>query len=331
MANPLSPYPPCRRSLTSEPPRGELGSRDACATGRGSERRGAEGRVCGRGVEPSVAGRCRGARRRGGRASLSLRLEEKSLRLEEKKAKILVWRLRAAKVPAAGPTTFFARMEETLPRDDPGAPSTDARPLRHRLGERVGRLRRRDQSRHATGGRSVSTSILAGGGTGSVVATLSHFDPNGPRAQRERSPQSPERAGSANPFSGPRVATLRPSTIMRRQPTGYLVQPQRTPQRAVDEGLLEWLMQPHAEHIPVTLEDVLRRPQWHRQAACRGMGTSGFVKSTGGAYGVTRRECARCPVRQECLDFALADESIVGLWGGTSDAERRELRRRAVA
>ena len=119
--------------------------------------------------------------------------------------------------------------------------------------------------------------------------------------------------------------------IMRREPTGFLVQPQRTVPRAVDEGLLGWLMQPHAEHIPVTLEDILRRPEWHRQAACRGMGASGFVKSTGGAYGATRQECAGCAVRQECLDFALADESIVGLWGGTSDAERRELRRRAVA
>ena len=119
--------------------------------------------------------------------------------------------------------------------------------------------------------------------------------------------------------------------IMRTEPTGYLVQPQRSAGRAVDERLLDWLMQPHAEHIPVTFEDILHRPAWHRQAACRGLGASGFVKSTGGAYGATRRECARCPVRQECLDYALADESIVGLWGGTSDAERRELRRRAVA
>jgi WhiB family transcriptional regulator, redox-sensing transcriptional regulator len=118
---------------------------------------------------------------------------------------------------------------------------------------------------------------------------------------------------------------------MRRQPTAPFIQPQREVRGALNEHLLDWLMRPHAEHLPVTLEDMLRRPEWHRQAACRGAGASGFVKSTGGAYGATRRACARCPVRQECLDFALADESIVGLWGGTSDAERRELRRRAVA
>jgi WhiB family redox-sensing transcriptional regulator len=44
-----------------------------------------------------------------------------------------------------------------------------------------------------------------------------------------------------------------------------------------------------------------------------------------------REMCEACPVRGECLDFALADESITGLWGGTTDAERREIRRRRVA
>jgi WhiB family transcriptional regulator, redox-sensing transcriptional regulator len=118
---------------------------------------------------------------------------------------------------------------------------------------------------------------------------------------------------------------------MRRENTTYFAQPQHETRGAVDERLLEWLMQPHAGHIPVMLEDILHRPEWHRDAACRGSGASGFIKSTGGAYGATRQKCARCPVRQQCLDFALADESIVGLWGGTTDAERRELRRRAVA
>jgi hypothetical protein len=40
--------------------------------------------------------------------------------------------------------------------------------------------------------------------------------------------------------------------------------------------------------------------------------------------------CEVCPVRQECLEAALADPVLVGLWGGTTDAERRELRRRVA-
>jgi WhiB family redox-sensing transcriptional regulator len=36
-------------------------------------------------------------------------------------------------------------------------------------------------------------------------------------------------------------------------------------------------------------------------------------------------------VRAECLDYALSDESLTGLWGGTTDMERRMIRRRRVA
>jgi WhiB family redox-sensing transcriptional regulator len=34
--------------------------------------------------------------------------------------------------------------------------------------------------------------------------------------------------------------------------------------------------------------------------------------------------CLDCPVQQQCLDFALATRAE-GVWGGTSDAERKEL------
>ena len=32
-------------------------------------------------------------------------------------------------------------------------------------------------------------------------------------------------------------------------------------------------------------------------------------------------------VCEECLEAALADNSLVGLWGGTDEKERREVRR----
>jgi len=49
-----------------------------------------------------------------------------------------------------------------------------------------------------------------------------------------------------------------------------------------------------------------------------------------GNYEAVRALCEGCPVRQECLETALTDESLVGLRGGTTDAERREIRRGAV-
>lgn len=39
--------------------------------------------------------------------------------------------------------------------------------------------------------------------------------------------------------------------------------------------------------------------------------------------------CAGCLVRGECLDFALSGPERFGVWGGTSERERRRLRRSA--
>ena len=36
--------------------------------------------------------------------------------------------------------------------------------------------------------------------------------------------------------------------------------------------------------------------------------------------------CAGCTVRPECLDFAMTARREYGVWGGTSDAERRSVR-----
>ena len=36
------------------------------------------------------------------------------------------------------------------------------------------------------------------------------------------------------------------------------------------------------------------------------------------------------PGSSECLEFALADLTIIGLWGGTDDAERRQMRRQVA-
>jgi WhiB family redox-sensing transcriptional regulator len=44
-----------------------------------------------------------------------------------------------------------------------------------------------------------------------------------------------------------------------------------------------------------------------------------------------RQVCADCGVRKECLDFAMTTNQDCGVWGGTSEDERRDLRRRAAA
>jgi WhiB family transcriptional regulator, redox-sensing transcriptional regulator len=37
--------------------------------------------------------------------------------------------------------------------------------------------------------------------------------------------------------------------------------------------------------------------------------------------------CAGCPVRPECLDFALVHRDVQGIWGGTTEQERKARRR----
>jgi WhiB family transcriptional regulator, redox-sensing transcriptional regulator len=35
--------------------------------------------------------------------------------------------------------------------------------------------------------------------------------------------------------------------------------------------------------------------------------------------------CARCPVRVQCLDWALATREPHGVWGGYSESERKQI------
>lgn len=37
--------------------------------------------------------------------------------------------------------------------------------------------------------------------------------------------------------------------------------------------------------------------------------------------------CDKCPVKERCLEEALNDNEIFGVWGGTGRREREELRR----
>ena len=70
------------------------------------------------------------------------------------------------------------------------------------------------------------------------------------------------------------------------------------------------------------------RPDWWRLAACRSADPDLFfpVSSAGpGREEVARAKevCASCLVRRQCLQFALATRQAHGVWGGTTEEERR--------
>jgi WhiB family redox-sensing transcriptional regulator len=69
---------------------------------------------------------------------------------------------------------------------------------------------------------------------------------------------------------------------------------------------------------------------WREHAACRGMSPNLFHPSRGQNTDTEAAKaiCATCPVTDECLDYALVNCEMIGVWGGTSERERRAIRRK---
>jgi len=74
---------------------------------------------------------------------------------------------------------------------------------------------------------------------------------------------------------------------------------------------------------------------WRTSAACRDSNAELFfpIGTTGNALDqieAAKAVCMLCPVRSECLEFALATNQEAGVWGATSEDERRKLRKNWV-
>ena len=70
-----------------------------------------------------------------------------------------------------------------------------------------------------------------------------------------------------------------------------------------------------------------------KDAACIDYHPDVFFPTRGGETGPAKRICFGCPLREACLDYALVAGGKFGVWGATSERERRRMRRalRAVA
>ena len=65
--------------------------------------------------------------------------------------------------------------------------------------------------------------------------------------------------------------------------------------------------------------------RWRLRAACHGTDLDLFYPERGQSAGPARQVCARCPVRQPCLEYALSNRITSGIWGGQTERERRPL------
>ena len=68
----------------------------------------------------------------------------------------------------------------------------------------------------------------------------------------------------------------------------------------------------------------VERPTWQNLAACRGDGNEPYFPDSGG---LTLTKCPSCPVRVDCLEFALDNNIGHGIWGGVSERGRRRMRK----
>ena len=69
---------------------------------------------------------------------------------------------------------------------------------------------------------------------------------------------------------------------------------------------------------------------WAARSECRGEDPAIFFPGTDDDPSRGLAICARCPVRQECLDYAIEARERYGIWGGTTERQRRRMVRRSA-
>jgi WhiB family redox-sensing transcriptional regulator len=78
----------------------------------------------------------------------------------------------------------------------------------------------------------------------------------------------------------------------------------------------------------VTVDEAPEEYAWMLEARCRGASPAEFFPSDGLGVESAQHVCQGCPVRTECLEYALLHRIEHGVWGGASERERRRILRR---
>lgn len=79
------------------------------------------------------------------------------------------------------------------------------------------------------------------------------------------------------------------------------------------------------------LAESVRPEPWMADAACLGLDANLWFPTSGRPADSPRAEsalgiCRRCPVASDCLSFAMARPELHGIWGATTDLERKRAR-----
>lgn len=81
-------------------------------------------------------------------------------------------------------------------------------------------------------------------------------------------------------------------------------------------------MKPPAHELFAELRQIMvdRQDEWRTRAACKGLPVEWWFTERGDFDTVVRARnvCKACPVRDECLNYGLANSPRVGMYGGKS-------------
>lgn len=81
---------------------------------------------------------------------------------------------------------------------------------------------------------------------------------------------------------------------------------------------------PHASAAQL-LGSLVPKGSWWGDAICSSTDPDAFYPEKGGSTREAKRICRNCPVRTECLAYAISAGEPAGVWGGMSERERRRL------
>lgn len=83
----------------------------------------------------------------------------------------------------------------------------------------------------------------------------------------------------------------------------------------------------HTLTAQLTIVQPTTDDEWRDRAVCAQSDPEMWFPQKGGSTRSSKTVCLSCPVRQECLDYALINDERFGVWGGFSERERRKLQR----
>jgi WhiB family redox-sensing transcriptional regulator len=70
--------------------------------------------------------------------------------------------------------------------------------------------------------------------------------------------------------------------------------------------------------------------EWMSEALCLEIDSTLFFPDEPNAYTEGKKACELCTVKTQCLEYALKLD-VVGIWGGTTETERRKMKKNARA